>query len=81
MREAAGGVGLDQVLHVGERVEEEVRLDLRLQELQPRLEHVLLELVALGLGAGDARLVARVLLAQDERGHHHAAEADARGPC
>jgi hypothetical protein len=43
-------VGLDQVLHVGERVEEEVRLDLRLHELQARLEHVLLQLVALGLG-------------------------------
>ena len=41
-------------------------------------QHVLFELVALGLGLGDARRVARVLLAQDHGRHHHAAEADAQ---
>ena len=81
MRVAAGGIGLDQVLDVGERVEQEVRLDLRLHELQLRLEDVLLELVALGLGLGDARLVARVLLAQDDRRPPPRSRSRSRAPC
>ena len=78
MRDGGGRVGLHQVLDVGERVEEEVRLDLRLHERQARLEDVLLELVALRLGLEDARRVAGVALAQQHGGHHHAAHADAQ---
>ena len=63
------------MLDVGERVEEEVRLDLGLHQLQLRFEEVPLEPVALALRPVEARLVARVLLAHDERRHHDAAES------
>jgi hypothetical protein len=73
-----GLVGLHEVLYVRERVEEEVRLDLRLHEGELRLEQILGELVALALGGVVVCLVARMLLAQHEHRHHDAAEADAQ---
>ena len=38
------------MLHVGERIEEEMRLDLRLHQRQLRFQQVLGELVAFALG-------------------------------
>src|ERR1700694_1122066 len=46
------GVALAQTSHVGKGVEQEMRLDLGLQEAQPRLELLLLERGALQLGGG-----------------------------
>ena len=44
------GRGLEQSLHVRERVEEKVRFDLRFHELKSRLGHLLLEVLARHLG-------------------------------
>ena len=48
---------IDQRLHVRERVEQEMRRDLRLQQMQARIERLALELAALELER--ERLVAR----------------------
>ena len=63
---------VDERLHVRERVEQEMRLDLRLQEAQPRLERVAFELAALELEL--ERLIAREHVALP----HHRAERDPR---
>ena len=44
---ACGEPAFDQRLHVGERVEQEMRLDLRLQQMQARVERLALEFAAL----------------------------------
>ena len=49
-----GRVGLGQELHGRERVEQEVRLDLRLHELELGLDGLLRQEVALGLGLARA---------------------------
>ena len=43
------GIALAEAAHVGQGIEEEMRLDLRLQEAQPRLELLLFERRALQL--------------------------------
>ena len=45
-----GGIGFGEVLHRRERVEQEVRLDLRLHQLELGLDRLLREQVPLGLG-------------------------------
>ncbi len=71
--------GIDQRLHVGQRVEKEMRRDLRLQEMQARIERLALELAALELER--ERLVARerILLPHQcgERGPRRDEEAEA----
>ena len=47
---AGVAIGLVQPSHVGQRVEEEVRLDLRLQDLQARLVHLAVEREPVDLG-------------------------------
>ena len=70
-------VGLGQELHGGERVEQEMRLDLRLHQLQLGLHRVLREQQPLGLGLvqrlGGARF------AKPEQEEHADAKPDEKG--
>jgi hypothetical protein len=66
------GIHLVQAAHVGQRVEEEVRLDLRFERFQARLQRLLLQPRAVGLGSAhgvEAQDLASVELADrdDER--------------
>ena len=82
--------GVDQRLHVGQRVEQEVRRDLRLQQAQARVERLALELAALEL-EGERLAARRVLALAEERRHrdprrhqqaghgHHEEAVQARG--
>ena len=63
--EACGEPRVHQRLHVGERVEQEVRLDLRLQQAQPRIRLAALELAALELERQRLLARERVALPQD----------------
>ena len=68
-----------EAAHVGQRVEQEVRLDLRLQDLQPRFGHLALERGAIDfrpLHRLDARHFAPIELADDRQ---HAAEKRVSG--
>ena len=49
-------IGLDQVFHRGQRVEQEVRLDLGLHHLHLRFRHLALQVGVLGVGAGGSGL-------------------------
>ena len=59
----ARGIGADQLVDACERVEQEMRLDLRLQRLHPRLERRPLELLGLGAMRGLPRRELRSALA------------------
>jgi hypothetical protein len=67
-RAAGGAVGLVEAAHVRERVEQEVRLDLRLKTQEPRLDGLLLERGPLAVEAAHFGLV--LVLAPDVEIHH-----------
>ena len=68
--------GFHQGLHVGQRVEEKVRLDLALQQRQPRVHRLLLEPAALEFDLQRQRARARLALAQLRRQGDQEPEAE-----
>ena len=73
MRLATRRLGVDEAHDVRERVVEEVRLDLRFEELHPRERRLLLRRVRPRLVARGARLRPRRALARDEDRNQDAA--------
>src|SRR6185295_11893639 len=81
MPEQPGGlrrVGLDEELHGRERVEQEMRLDLRLHQLELGLHRMLREQQPLRLGL--VQCLRGAGLAKPEQEEHADAEANEKGP-
>ncbi len=63
-----GGAGFHQRLHIGERVEKKVRLDLRLQQPEARIQRFAFQLAALQ-GEGGGLIAGESIALPDKRAH------------